>query len=86
MQEDGCVWGSQFLIPKSKRVAFHADVLQATAEVRRRVWRVVGVGVGLLRHDGEVEGVVVIVTIVFQVYFSAGCCDMRNLSVSFARP
>jgi len=27
-------------------------------EVRRRVWRVVGVGVGLLRHDGEVEGVV----------------------------
>jgi hypothetical protein len=22
------------------------------------VWRVVGVGVGLLRHDGEVEGVV----------------------------
>ncbi len=28
-------------------------------EVRRCVWRVVGVGVGLLRHDGEVEGVVV---------------------------
>jgi len=28
-------------------------------EVRRRVWRVVGVGIGLLRHDGEVEGVVV---------------------------
>ena len=28
-------------------------------EVRRRVWRVVGVGVGLLRHDGEVEVVVV---------------------------
>ena len=26
--------------------------------VRRRVWRVVGVGVGLLRHDGEVEDVV----------------------------
>ena len=25
---------------------------------RRRVWRVVGVGVGLPRHDGEVEGVV----------------------------
>ena len=23
------------------------------------MWRVVGVGVGLLRHDGEVEGVVV---------------------------
>ncbi len=27
-------------------------------EVRRRLWRVVGVGVGLLRHDGEVEDVV----------------------------
>ena len=26
------------------------------------------------------------VTIVFQVNFSAGCCDMRNLSASFARP
>ncbi len=26
---------------------------------RRRVWRVVGIGVELLRHDGEVEGVVV---------------------------
>jgi len=47
------------LIPKSKRVAFHAEVLQASKEVRRRVWRVVGVGVGLLRHDGEVEGIVV---------------------------
>ena len=50
----GCVWDSQFLIPKSKRVAFYAEVLQATAS-----WRVVGVGVGLLHHDGEVEGVVV---------------------------
>ena len=29
----GCVWDSQFLIPKSKRVAFHAEVLQATARV-----------------------------------------------------
>ena len=28
-------------------------------QARRRVWRVVGIGVGLLRHDGEVEGVVV---------------------------
>jgi hypothetical protein len=28
-------------------------------EARRRVWRVVGIGVVLLRHDGEVEGVVV---------------------------
>ena len=27
----GCVWDSQFLVPKSKRVAFHAEVLQATA-------------------------------------------------------
>ena len=71
------------------------------------MWRVVWIGVGLLRHDGEVEGVVVKDdavlelcvramlkrisqndedTMVFQVYFSAGCCDMRNLSASFARP
>ena len=26
---------------------------------RRRVWRIVGVGMGLPRHDGEVEGAVV---------------------------
>ncbi len=74
------------------------------------MWRVVGVGVGLLRHDGEVEGVVVkddavlelcvrgracyaqahipndVVTIVFQVYLSASCCNMRNFSASFAQP
>ncbi len=74
------------------------------------MWRVVGIGVGLLRHDGEVKSVVVKddavldfcvrgraryaqahiqneeVTKVFQVHFSAGCCDMRNLSASFARP
>ena len=67
------------------------------------MWRVVGIGVGLLRHDGEVEGALSVrmirlwnsasvaahamlkrisqndeVTKVFQVYFSAGCCDMRN--------
>ena len=67
--------------------------------------------VGLLRHDGEVEGVVVKDdavlelcvrgrtcnaqahisqndedTMMFQVNFSGGCCDMRNLSASFARP
>ncbi len=71
--------------------------------------RVVGIGVGLLRHDGEVEGVVVKddavlelcvrgramlkrisqndeVTKVFQVYFSAGCCDMRILPASLTRP
>ena len=70
----------------------------------------VGVEMRLLRHDGEVESVVVEddavlvlsvrgraryaqthvpndeATIVFQVCFSAGCCDMRNLSVSLARP
>ena len=28
-------------------------------EAHRRMWRVVGIGVGLLRHDGEVEGVVI---------------------------
>ena len=37
------------MIPKPKRVAFHDEVLQ----------RVVGIGVGLLYHDGEVVGVVV---------------------------
>ena len=75
------------------------------------MWRVVGVRVGLPRHDMEVEGVVVKdercglelrvrcctchaqahvpndeATIVFQEYFNAGCCDMRNLSAPFARP
>ncbi len=56
----GCVWDSQFLIPKSTRGAFQCRSPPGNGkEVRRRVWRVVGVGVGLLRHDGEVEGVVV---------------------------
>ena len=79
-------------------------------EARRRVWCVVGIGVGLLRHDWEVEVVAVQddavlelcvrgraryaqrisqndeVTKVFRVYFSAGCCNMRNLLASFARP
>jgi len=70
----------------------------------------VGVGMGLLHHDGEVEGVVVVddavlvlgirgrarflkrmsqndeATIVFHECFRAGCCDMKNLSASLARP
>jgi hypothetical protein len=101
------VWGWQFLIPKSWR-AFQRSLGSIEAR-RRRVWRLVGIGVGLLRHDGEFEGVVVKddavlelsicgcaryaqvsqndeVTRVFQVYFSAGCCNVWNLSASFARP
>ena len=82
---------------------FYDSVYQSPSgdgkEARRRVLRVVGIGVGLLQHDGEVEGVLVKddamlkrisqndeVTKMFQVYFSAGCCDMRNLSAPFARP
>ena len=72
------------------------------------MWRVVGLRVGLPRHDIEVEGVAVKddavlelrvrcctcnaqvhvpneATIVFHEYFSVGCCDIRNLSASFAR-
>ena len=48
--------GWQFLIPKSWR-AYRSHSGDGK-EARRRVWRVVGTGVGLLRHDGEVEGVV----------------------------
>ena len=48
-------WGWQFLIPKSWRV--YRSPSSDGKETRRRVWRVVGIGVGLLRHDGEVEGV-----------------------------
>jgi len=36
-----------------------AGPLGAGNAARRRVLRIVGVGMGLLRHDGEVEGVVV---------------------------
>jgi len=73
-----CVWDSQFLIPKSMRVAFHAEVLKATAkEVRCRVWRVVGVGVGLLRHDGEVEGVVVKDDAVLELRNEIETCALR---------
>jgi len=35
-----------------------AGPLGAGNAARRRVWRIVGVGMGLLRHDGEVESVV----------------------------
>lgn len=47
----GCVWDMLFLIPKTKCVAFQAEVLQPSGngfDVRRGVWRVVGVGVGLI--------------------------------------
>ncbi len=47
------------------------------------MWRIVGVRVGLPRHDVEVEGVVLkdeaVLNSVFHEYFNAGCCDMRNL-------
>ena len=45
------------MIPKSWRA--NRSPSGDGKEARRRVPRVVGVGVGLLRHDGEVEGVVV---------------------------
>ncbi len=72
--------------------------------------RVVGVGMGLLRHDGEVRVLSWRMmrfwysasvaahamlkrmsqndeaTIVFHENLRAGCCDMRNLSASLARP
>ena len=66
------------------------------------MWRKVGVGMGLLRYDGEVEGVVVEddavlvlgvrvsqndeATIVFHECFRAGYRDMRNLSATMAWP
>ena len=49
--------GWQFLIPKSWRA--YRSPSGDSKEARRRVWRVFGIGVGLLRFDGEVEGVVV---------------------------
>jgi len=36
-----------------------AGPLGADNAARRCVWRIAGVGMGLLRHDGEVESVVV---------------------------
>ena len=62
------------------------------------MWRVVGVGVGLPRHDEEVvledDAVAMLKRMsqkddtiaVFHVCFRAGCCDIRNLSASLARP
>ena len=88
---------------------FWLGPLSGDYEARRRVRRMVGVGMELLRPDGEVEGfvakkdaVLILVVrgracyaqahipndedaMVFQVYFSAGCCDMRNLPASIAR-
>ena len=70
---EGCVWGSQFLIPKSKRRSPSGN----GKEVRRRVWHVVGVGVGLLRHDGEVEGVVVKDDAVLELRNEIETCALR---------
>ena len=47
------VWGWKFLIPKSWRA--YRSPSGDGKEAHRRVLRVVGIGVGLLRHDGEVE-------------------------------
>ena len=44
---------------KARCISCRSPSSNGNKEVRRRVWRVVGVKVGLLRHDGEVEGVVV---------------------------
>ena len=57
----GCVWeGLAVLDSKVKaRCTSCRSPSGNDKEVCRRVWRVVGVGVGLMRHDGEVEGVVV---------------------------
>ena len=52
------VWGWQFFIPKSCRV--NRSPKGDGKEARRRVWRVAGIGVGLLRYDWEVDGVVVL--------------------------
>ena len=65
--------------------------LGAGNAARRRVRRIVMVGIGLLRHDGDVAGVVMRfqndeATIVFHECFRAGCRYMRNLSASLALP
>ena len=44
--------GRQFEIPKSKRACFRPS--GNDTDSRRRVWRVVGIEMGLLRYDGEV--------------------------------
>ena len=81
---------------------WHAESLSGGNAARRRVWRIVGVGMGLPRHDGEVDGVVVeddavlcSASVAARAMLKrmsqndevrAGCCDMRNLSASLARP
>ncbi len=99
-----CVWEMQFLIPKSKNVAFHAEVVQGTARSCAAAcgaelgsgwggcattgrlgvfsWRMMlfwnstfVTAHAMLPQNDEV-------TMVFQVYFSAGCCDLMNLSAS----
>jgi hypothetical protein len=42
----GCAWVWQFSIPKSKRVAFHAEVLQATARRRAAAFDVLTSAIG----------------------------------------
>ena len=44
--------------PDTTAKAYRACSLGGSNAARRRVWHVVGVGVGLPHHDGEVEGVV----------------------------
>ena len=51
------VWSCELLVLRLRHA--NAGPLAACNAARRRVRRIVGVGMGLLRHDGEVEGVVV---------------------------
>ena len=45
--------------PDTGTMARKLDHLSDGNAARCRVWRIVGVGMGLLRHDGKVENVVV---------------------------
>jgi len=49
-------WSCKLLTPRLRHAK--AGPLGAGNAVRRRVRRIVGFGIGLLRHDGEVENVV----------------------------
>ena len=66
------------MIPKSWRV--YRSLSGDGKEARRRVWRVVGIRVGLLRHDGEVEGVVVKDDAVRELRVRAAHAMLRRMS------
>ena len=89
MQQAGqaAAWSCELLASRLRHAK--PGPLGAGNAASRRVRRVVGVGMGMLRHDGEDDAVLVLGirgrARYAQAYVPKRSCDMRNLSASLDR-